>query len=602
MSSSTADINIQDLLEKESLLETDIFIVQDSQNTKRVTLRNLILSMIKDDELPTAYRIYSAQKIKGMIDAIDKYCTDNIGAAENNIANLDKFKAAKAELEALKDELVASISEKVSTDKMNEALDAKMSKTYKITSDDMDTSSDNSKIKLVNLAQEVIDAMTGAVAVPTNRAPVGGWVTEDLADSAVTANKLAEKYRYVAHITEGNINEIIKDGVYLLGSEVLNLPKENADDSATRILEVLRVGEENIIQTVYYTDDSDNRPIYKRKGNINRLHVTDFVTVREVTDTFKVSRDMLADDYNTCKPLSSVNIFTIKEEGNYVADDSVTGLPTEGEKYFVEIRRYSDDNFIYHATRMSTTHCDLYECLTYRTSGYILVNTEWFKVNTTKKSKFDGSRIHLFGDGILFGMGSSDITNKSIPALLANTYGFTVVNNTIGDATIGNYNDDILAERSVLKQISVAVLDDADFVVISAGTNDWKSGMATIGNNTSLDTTSFKGALNMAIKNIILAAPKAKILLMTPIFRSRITSGDSKNSDEYTVNDRYLSEYCEAMVEVAKANHIPVVNMDEECMINKYNSTVYLSDGLHLNDAGQELFTAKLVNNLERFY
>lgn len=601
-SSTTADINIQNLIEKESLLETDILIIQDDQNTKQVSLRNFVKSIIKDGELPTEYRIYSAQKIQEMIDAIDSYCTDGIGGVQNSITNLEKFKATKEELEALKTELVESIDEKVSTEELNQVLDSKMARDHKITSNEMDTSSDDAKIKLANLAQEVIEAMTGAVAIPTNKAPVGGWVTEDIADKAITANKLAEKYRYVANITEGNVNEIIKDGVYLLGSGVLNLPKENDGDTSTRILEVLRAGDENIIQTVYYTDDSSDRPIYRRKGNINRLHVTDFVTVREVTDTFKVSRIMLAPDYNTCKELTGVNIFTVKEEGNYIADDTVTGLPTAGEKYFVEVRRYSEDNFIYHATKVSTTHCNLYESLTYRTSGHILVNTEWFEVNTTKKSKFDGSKIHLFGDGILFGIGTTDITNKSIPALLSNTYGMTVVNNTIGDATVGNYDDDILAERSILKQISVSVLDDADFVVISAGTNDWKTGKANMGYNANLDTKTFKGALNLAIKNIIQAAPNAKILIMTPIFRSRINSTDSKNSDNYTVNDKYLSEYCDAIVEIAKINHIPVVNMYDECMINVHNSTVYLSDGLHLNDAGQAMFAAKLVNNLEKFY
>lgn len=602
MSKTNVDVNIKDLLEKINLEETDIFIVQDDQNTKRVSLRNFILSIIKDNELPTEYRIYSAYKIQSMIDTIDKYCTDGIGGVQGDIEDLEKFKATKEELEALKTELLKGINEKISIDEVNELLDSKMSATYKIKGSDMDTSSDDAKIKLENLAKEVIDAMTGATPIPTNRAPVGGWVTEDIADRAITGNKLAENYEFIAHITEGNINECIKAGLYLLGSEVLNLPKDGENDKAVRILKVERTADEYITQTVYYTDDMEYHPIYRRRGNVNRLHVIDFVRIDEITDTFKVTREMLADDFNTCEELSGVNIFTIKKEGNYIADETVTNLPTTGDKYLVEIRRYSDDNFIYHASKLSATKCELYECLTYRTAGYMLVNTEWFKVNTVSKSKFDGKTIHLFGDGILFGLGSSDIANKSIPALLTNEYGLRIINNTIGDATAGSYDDEILADRNILKQIEVATLSDADYVVVSVGTNDFKSGKANIGYNDSNDDKTFKGALNLAIKNIITKCPTAKIMFMTPIFRSRLNTGDKKNSDEYTVNDKYLSDFSDAMIEIAKLNHIPVLDMYSTFIVNKYNSEKFLSDGLHLNDDGQKMFAARIIDGLGIYY
>lgn len=596
------EINAKDLLEKTNLNETDIFIVQDDQNTKKVTLRNFILSIIKDNELATEYRIYSAAKIQKMIDTIDKYCTDSIGNVQNDITNLERFKATKEELEALKTELLDIIDDKTDMEVINQLLDQKMPKDYKLKASDLDISADEFKIKLENLSQEVIDSMIGAEPIPTNRAPVGGWVTEDIADRAITANKLADNYESVAHITEGNLNEIIKAGLYLIGSNVLNLPKESDDDTATRIMRVERTADEYITQTVYYTDDMAYHPIYRRRGNINRLHVTNFVRIDEITDTFKATRVMLAEDYNTCTALSGVNIFTIKAEGNYLCDSTVTGLPTTGDTYMVEVKRFSDDNFIYHASKLSSTRCELFEALTYRTAGYMLVNTEWFKVNTVTKSKFDGSTIHLFGDGILFGLGASDIATTAIPALLSSTYGARVINNTIGDATAGSYEDDILAERSVLRQIEVATLSDADYVVVSVGTNDFKSGKAKIGYNTSMDNKTFKGSLNLAIKNIITACPTAKIMLMTPIFRSRINAGDTKNSDDYTVNDLYLSEYVDAMLEIGKINHIPVLDMYSTGLINRYNSTIYLSDGLHLNDDGQKLFASKIISGLGMYY
>lgn len=258
---SSNEINAKDLLEKTNLNETDIFIVQDDQNTKKVTLRNFILSIIKDNELATEYRIYSAAKIQKMIDTIDKYCTDGIGNVQNDITNLERFKATKEELEALKTELLDIIDDKTDMEVINQLLDQKMPKDYKLKASDLDISADEFKIKLENLSQEVIDSMIGAEPIPTNRAPVGGWVTEDIADRAINANKLADNYESVAHITEGNLNEIIKAGLYLIGSNVLNLPKESDDDTATRIMRVERTADEYITQTVYYTDDMAYHPI-----------------------------------------------------------------------------------------------------------------------------------------------------------------------------------------------------------------------------------------------------------------------------------------------------------------------------------------------------
>ena len=53
-------IGLGDLLEKTKLSDDDILILEDIENTKRVSFRNLRDSLIEDEELPSTHRIYSS--------------------------------------------------------------------------------------------------------------------------------------------------------------------------------------------------------------------------------------------------------------------------------------------------------------------------------------------------------------------------------------------------------------------------------------------------------------------------------------------------------------------------------------------------------------
>ena len=114
--------------------------------------------------------------------------------------------------------------------------------------------------------------------------------------------------------------------------------------------------------------------------------------------------------------------------------------------------------------------------------------------------------------------------------------------------------------------------------------------------------TTFKGSINLAIKKLMESNKSLRVLLVTPIFRARTDSGDGRNSDEYPVNSKYLVEYANAMVEAGKATHIPVLNMYESGLINKYNAEYWLDDGLYFSKAGQAMFATRLFDELSRLY
>lgn len=599
---ASASIFIKDLINKKIVEETDLMIIEDKENTKCTTVQDFVRSMIKDNDVPTRYRIYSSEKIQKMIDELENLLNTGIGSCHNEATILAKNKADKRDLESLRDALIAEIDERANTEEMMEIINSKRDKSVKIKAEDLDTSSDENKLGIENFSQEVLDYMTGAKSIPSNRPPKGGWVTEDIADGAINFNKLAEDYRYGGHFTEGNINEFIKDGIYTLGPDVLGLPKDSEDDNSQIRLLTVETTENGIVkQKLEYVNDIKYHPIYRRVSSINRLRITEFIRVEEINDKFKAHRDTLSDDFNNCGTLSNCDIFSIRREGHYFADGTVTGLPVFGDSYEIDIRKFND-RIVYQAINMGNNKCDIYQAMQYYTNGSNPVNTQWYNTNNYSRSKFENKTVHLFGDGIIFGLGSSDIPSKSIPALLSNKYGMKITNNALGNATAGSYGDETLSERSLVTQVSLDTMKNVDYAIIMIGTHDWDCSKAIIGKNNYASDASFKGALNWCIQNILEKNPFVKILLVSPVFRSRKDIGDNKNSDDHMLNDLYLQDFAIAMGEIAEYNHVPFINLYSTSGINKYNSGTYLSDGLYLNDSGHDLIATKIVDGMDRYY
>ena len=164
----------------------------------------------------------------------------------------------------------------------------------------------------------------------------------------------------------------------------------------------------------------------------------------------------------------------------------------------------------------------------------------------------------------------------------------------------------MLKQRSLLTQIDTATglsAEDEIYVLIFLGAEDYRSGMANIGADDNKNDTTFKGALNQAIEKIMTISPQCKIMFVAPIYRSSTEPGDDLDCDTNLVNDKYLRDFASAMVDIAKLNHIPCLNLFEECMINKYNSGIYLNaDGVYPSDKGHAMIAEKIQDGLCRFY
>lgn len=596
---------IKELLEKVKLSDDDIMIVEDSTNTKRVSFRNLRDSLISDNELPSEHRMYSSKKLDDAINEFQNQIDLDIGKIEKRMEDVEDASISSKEVDKKIEEFSKTVADLVELDKIKQAIDLCRKTTEPITCDDIESGEDAKKIQAKNLSYEVISMMVGTTPVTAPAVPRGGWVQEDIANGAINAAKLAKQYRFRGHYPEGDINKFTEDGLFLLGASVSGLPKydENEEDQ-DRLLEVFNYGpNQYIIQKVYYCTDMGEtaRPVYVRKALLNRLHTAEFVAEYPVTDKYKMERSILVDNFLDMGVISSGSVYDIKADGNYLVKKSVKNLPTDKYDFTVSVKKY-DNRYEYIAKAITPTVCEVYVSNTYLTSSGQRLSTEWYQTNTVTKSRLDGKKLHLFGDGVCYGIGSTDIPTLSYPALLTSRYGLNIVNHALGDATIGVYDDEYFEERSVIKQIENATISNGDLAIIFAGSNDYKSGIAKIGLNTDESDFSFKGALNLCIQKLMNKNPLIKILIVTPLFRARLDADDFRNSDDTPINELTLPDYTNAMKEVAEYNHIPCLDLQSNGMINRYNFTAYLSDRLYLNNAGQDMLADKIFSALSFYY
>ena len=606
--SMNVGIFITDLLEKERIDDTDILLVEDLENTKKVLFRNFRISLISDKEAPANYKIYSSQKVHQLINEIRDSVSDGIGGMEEDIQNLIKDKISHKELDIAIAEIDKKKLDKVDLNPVIQELENTRKKSVPITGQDLAYGNEDEKIHLKHLGADILDAMTGKTPITPPSVPTGGWRGDDLADGSISARKLTKDYTYRGSYPEGNLNRLVESGIYEVAATVEGVPHYGEDMNETRLLEVIRYGTDGkyIIQRVYYKEYTDEvRPYFERKGLFQKLSILEFVAHFEISEVNKVESDLLGDRYNNRGKLSEGDLFLdTKADGNYLCESTVKNLPT-ADKYLVNVRTF-DNRKEYEAKRADINGCITYSCYEYYDSNHALIRTDWFNSTNVSKSKFDGKAIHIFGDGISYGLGSTDILHTAYPSILNKKYGYRVFNHALSDATAGNYGDDIFKQSSLLTQIDTATgltVEDEIYVLIFIGAEDYRSGMAPIGNDDNENDTTFKGSLNLAIKKLLTKAPSAKVMLVSPIFRSSTEPGDDLDCDTNLVNDKYLRDFANAMSDIGKVNHIPCLDLFDECMINKYNSKIYLNkDGVYPSDKGHAMIAEKIHDGMCKFY
>ena len=176
------DVGISELENTTEIEDSALFIIEDSQNTKTATLAAVRKNLIQDDEIPSDNKIYSSEKIDSLLSNYEKKINGELAETNSEVSdiktNYAKTNEVNAKVKDIKDNMFTK-EDKTDLEKM---IELKRSSSDLISGEELDTSSEISKIHMKHLGEDVLEAITGQATVTLTKAPVGGWTTEAIAN------------------------------------------------------------------------------------------------------------------------------------------------------------------------------------------------------------------------------------------------------------------------------------------------------------------------------------------------------------------------------------------------------------------------------------
>jgi len=207
-------------------------------------------------------------------------------------------------------------------------------------------------------------------------------------------------------------------------------------------------------------------------------------------------------------------------------------------------------------------------------------------------SKWQGKKVNFLGDSITAGL----LTTKIYYEVIKEKLGLEIARNYgISGTRIAKHSED---EGNSMSARFSKMEDDADLIMVFAGTNDFGHDNAPIGDFYDRTNATFYGACHVLMQGLIEKYYKKTIAFMTPIHR------DYPEDVAYEVNKsgNTLKQYVNIIKEVAEYYAIPVLDLyavsgmqPKVEIIKKY----YMPDGLHPNEAGHEKLADKIISFME---
>ena len=206
-------------------------------------------------------------------------------------------------------------------------------------------------------------------------------------------------------------------------------------------------------------------------------------------------------------------------------------------------------------------------------------------------SRFKNVKFLFDGDSIMWGRTINGQTaNPAIPDIVSRRLGVEFDKIAVPGACVTpkDTNDG----QSLVERCEKNAYENYKYIVMNGGTNDYgfERHIGTI-EDTSIDT--FYGAWHKIIKTIYSKNPKAKVVLITPIYRSYVNvGGEPVYGNVYNIRNgagHTLSDYSDAMVKIGELYNIPVLDSRKNSAVNilNYASRLY-HDGnnkyLHPNE------------------
>lgn len=458
---------------------------------------------------------------------------------------------------------------------------------------------------------------------------------EKLADKSITLRTLSDNYLWQTELADNaSLNSNHEFGEYYLSpSKSYSGTPSDFIDGTSSIFTVKAVLGTNrfYIQELYYFANAKQKWVRRydnqNPDNNDWILVTGAEAVKRsdialtavntpLLASKAVTRYKLADSFLYNKVLEGVSLNdTDLPDGTYTVLQNVTDKPSEldSSSSILEVS-HADSFSLQRIVPLNSTKTSFSRIARYTTGVF----SEWEKHEQVKMSQLEGKNIAFIGDSITEGgnyaelacaslganlfkfgfggcrMGQHNMSNSLGPyynemcmfniAKAINTGDFTAMAAGAQSVYDGNGDDN----RPQVQALSEVDWSTIDYIVVFFGTNDF-AGDLPLGSDSDLlsDGTTFKGAMNYAIQQVLTAYPHIRMSFIAPIWRSRIFGGDGLDVDTNpNANGDYLIEFADSVINVAKLNKIPAKDGYRESGFNKYNFAIYSDDGLHPNDDG----------------
>ena len=212
-------------------------------------------------------------------------------------------------------------------------------------------------------------------------------------------------------------------------------------------------------------------------------------------------------------------------------------------------------------------------------------------VSKTETSWYSGKKIVCYGTSITE-------QGQSISKWMSNivkVLGCSMDNQGHGGYRVVNYMAGDLSTMPMLE----ALPTDGSVYLFEGGINDWRNTEIKV-NTGSASFMSFKDALQRIATYMLTNMPKALHLWFTPHYCLTMVDGTATD----TVNGETLEDYANAMIDVAKKNGIPCVDMYHLCGWRRENISTFVGNEngayIHPNVDGGIRMSALILNELKR--
>lgn len=166
------------------------------------------------------------------------------------------------------------------------------------------------------------------------------------------------------------------------------------------------------------------------------------------------------------------------------------------------------------------------------------------------------------------------------------------------NAVIGNIPTDIFEGYTAKIYLDDPNADfmNTDYFVIEYGMNDFLSAIPLTSDARYNDAKSYVGALRDAVSALKRFSPDATIILCSPTYAIFYNDGWMVGEGNMTSNGYgTLFDYKGICEYVANEQQVVFFNAYQDLGIDAYTADEYLEDGIHLTDAGRQLYADKLA-------